>query len=703
MLTEDVLYIDGIYDLEGIPWDPGTLTLESYTENIPAVTDQLICAGIPPVNAEKMAKKFGCRVFEILRKNPEELCHITGIKSVRAKDYATRYKKYCGSNTDRELQYLCRRYHLTDSQKKNAGQKYVGNPGLLKNNPYLLAEDGICPFEMIDTVEQAAGMVPDNAGRIKAAIKLSIKKKCRETGSTSVSPNDLVAQARSFLGSNVPAQTLKAHLNYYSKNGTLIYQYQRIYDGFHYHVECELASMVVDMLHDTLCMPVPVTDDQIEAAEEKRGIHLEDLQKEAIKMVFSNKFSVLTGGPGTGKSTTIAVLTDLYQELRPHSPISLMAPTARAAQRMSEVCGFPARTLHSELALSIEEDDLERFSPINSGLVIVDETSMLDNTLLYRLFKAVQPGVRLLLIGDYNQLPSIREGAALRDLVALGKMGVIPCVCLKILFRQESKSKIPVLGAMLNNGTFYGYNQVIGQDIQYIPLKKPQEILDMLVMQFGTAMQYGWDIKNIIILSPLRKKGPLCTDVINEAIQDHINPKSNGIHEIVYKGTAFREGSRVIHMRNSKLALNGEMGTVISVSEENMEVVVRFDQKKEPVIYKRKDLPDLDLAYAVTVHKAIGSEFPVVIMPLHMSFGGMVTRKMFYTSVTRASKRLLLIGDLNVLPKAAVTTDNERVSYFGYRVLQISTAQSQNHKIAKEERRCYNGGERHKRKSAGGV
>ena len=437
-------------------------------------------------------------------------------------------------------------------------------------------------------------------------------------------------------------------------DGTDVIYLTGLYNAETYVAE-RLKSMAVYC--DNSVLNPDEADDYIRKNEEFSGITLADKQREAVRSAVRNGCMVLTGGPGTGKTTTINTIIQIFRDL--NLKVALTAPTGRAAKRMSQVTVLEAKTIH-RLLEATGADDASRFARneanlLSADVIIVDEVSMIDVSLMSSLLKAVKPGARLILSGDADQLPSVGPGNVLHDII---KSEILPVVCLNKIFRQAEQSYIVVNAHRINSGQLPYVNQN-GGDFFYISAEKTSEAVDTVAKLYTDRLPkaYGYDpIQSIQVLTPTRK-GISGTLNLNKVLQERINPPDITKGEYAYGNMIFRVGDKVmqiknnydiVYIRNNKEQgsgiFNGDMGIIKDISTIDKTMLIEFDDNRE-VEYPFEQLDELDLAYATTVHKSQGSEFPVVVMPVCGISKMLMCRNLFYTAITRAKELVVLVGN----------------------------------------------------------
>lgn len=380
----------------------------------------------------------------------------------------------------------------------------------------------------------------------------------------------------------------------------------------------------------------------IEKISKETGIEYDEVQKEAIRIAMRSKFMVLTGGPGTGKSTTISGIIKVLESM--DKEILCAAPTGRAAKRMTEVTGKEAKTIHRLLEYTPNEGfKHNEKNPLKGDVLIVDESSMIDIVLMNSLIKAVPKKMRVILVGDIDQLPSVGAGNVLRDII---DSGIVPVVKLTRIFRQALTSRIVTNAHKVNRGEMPDMSNGKDADFFFIKQDDGQQAANDIVkiVKERIPKAYGYNINDIQVLTPM-KNGAVGTNNLNIILQEALNPVGDFIQSGQFK---YRKGDKVMQIKNNydKNVFNGDVGVVVGIDSEERAMSVLFD--KEPVLYESGDLNELTLAYACTIHKSQGSEYPVVVMPLTMSHYIMLQRNLVYTGITRAKKVCIVIGD----PKA---------------------------------------------------
>lgn len=616
---------------------------------------------IGPKTAKKIVDRFGLDSLDIIQYNPERLKEVEGIGDKKLKRIVEAYDE---QREIRDIMVYLQQYDISINNGIKIYKKYgTETIKVVSENPYRLSEDvhGI-GFKTADNIAKKMGVNPDSPYRIEAGLKF-VMMECASEGHCYLPKEELINKTSKLLDADVEkledgVRELALKNNFYLINKDN--QIDVYYAPYHL-AENNVARKVVDLAgvdFDELDIDI---DKEIENIEIESNITFADKQKLAIKESLENGMMVITGGPGTGKTTIINAIITICDNLS--LEVVLAAPTGRAAKRMSETTGKEAKTIHRLLEMSFIEEELgftrDEESPIEADLVIIDEASMIDILLMNNLLKAINPGTRLILVGDVDQLPSVGPGNVLKDIISSGSIKV---VVLDEIFRQAEESMIIVNAHRINKGLGPILNEK-NKDFFFISQNNSNFILQTLMDLIKTRLPqfYGFDSqKDIQILTPM-KKGELGIISLNKEIQQILNPKSKGRNEKQVGSEIFRVGDKVMQIKNNyKLewkilhsgieidkgegVFNGDIGYIIDIDNEEGILKVIFDEEKE-VEYDFKQLDELRLAYATTVHKSQGSEFPVVIMPISSGPPMLLTRNLLYTAITRARSLVVLVGE----------------------------------------------------------
>ena len=617
--------------------------------------------GIGLAMAARIVRRFKEDTFRIIEEEPERLAEIKGISNRKAMEIASQVNE---KRDLRQAMIFLQQYGITMNLAVKVYQAYGQDVyGIIRENPYRLADDidGV-GFRTADEIAARVGIRMDSDFRVRSGILYTLLQASGE-GHTYLPETELTPRASKLL--NVTAEQVeKQYMDLAIERKIILKQMEdqtQIYAASFYYMEANTATML-----KRLNVSYDVSDAEIEqrirGIEKKSGMTLDEHQVTAVKEAVRNGLLVITGGPGTGKTTTINTIIR-YFELE-GLEIFLAAPTGRAAKRMSETTGFEARTVHRMLELNGGAEgsggfERDESNPLEADVIIVDEMSMVDISLMYSLLKAISVGTRLILVGDVNQLPSVGPGSVLRDIIQSHACNV---VMLTKIFRQASTSDIIVNAHKINHG-----EEVIldNKSMDFFFLKRyDADVIINVVLQlikqklpkFVDATPY-----DIQVLTPMRK-GLLGVERLNGILQRYMNPPANDKVEKEYGSTVFREGDKVMQTKNNyqlaweirtKFGLtvdkglgifNGDMGIISQINDFAEQMIIEFDEGRM-VEYPYKLLDELELAYAITIHKSQGSEYPAVVIPL---LGGpmmLMNRNLLYTAVTRARKCVTLVGN----------------------------------------------------------
>ncbi len=617
--------------------------------------------GIGLALAARIVRRFKKDTFRIIEEEPERLAEIKGISERKAMEIADQVN---AKKDLRQAMIFLQQYGISTTLAVKI-YNYYGSRiySVLKENPYQMADDieGV-GFKTADEIARRAGIRTDSDFRIRSGV-LYVLLQASTEGHTYLPMQELTERASQLL--EVDGEHIEKHYMNLAIDRKIMMQQKedvtRIYASTFYHMEANTAAMLkqLDVSYDVADAEI---EKRVKRIEKQTGIQLDEQQLCAVKEAVRNGLLIITGGPGTGKTTTINTIIRYFE--MEGMDIFLGAPTGRAAKRMSETTGFEARTIHRMLEVNAGIEGTGGFernekNPLETDVIIIDEMSMVDITLMYALLKAVLAGTRLILVGDVNQLPSVGPGSVLKDIIDSNQFHTVK---LNKIFRQASTSDIVVNAHKINNGEEvvldnksmdffflkrYEADKIINVTLQLIKQKLPK---------FVEATEY-----DIQVLTPTRK-GLLGVERLNTVLQMYLNPEDSSKREKEYGGTIFREGDKVMQIKNnyqleweirSKYGLcidkgmgifNGDTGIIEEINYFAETMTVSFDEGKM-VEYPFKLLDELELAYAITIHKSQGSEYPAVVIPLFQGPRMLLNRNLIYTAVTRAKKCVTIVGD----------------------------------------------------------
>lgn len=627
--------------------------------------------GIGPKLAARVVKKFGADTFRIIEDEPERLAEVKGISITKAMEISD---QIVGAKDIRNAIIFLDKYGLHGNKAIKIYNRF-GNEiyNVIQNNPYKLADEisGI-GFKTADEIACQVGIKVDSEFRIKGGIQYILSQGAG-MGHTYLPIETLTRMSQDLLG--VDADSIDAQIMNLAMDRKLIIKKDsegnsQIYSRSFYRMEESIAGMLreLDVTYKVDKEDLSNTIRRIEIEEE---IELDELQKNAVIAAAERGFFVLTGGPGTGKTTTITTMIRLFENEGYN--IFLAAPTGRAAKRMSEATGYEARTIHRmlEVAGNISDDDdntsFARFernedNPLECDVIIIDEMSMVDVSLMYALLKAISPGTRLILVGDEHQLPSVGPGNVLKDILASNKF---TSVTLEKIFRQAQESDIVMNAHKIHQGEHVVLDNK-SKDFFFLKRNDADTIISVMLTLVRDKMPKYVDagISEIQVLTPTRK-GLIGVERLNGILQNFLNPPSPKKKEWSGDTRIFREGDKVMQIRNDyqleweitgnyNIAIekgvgvfNGDVGIIKDINDWAKTITVEYEEGRK-VVYPFASLDELELAYAITIHKSQGSEYPAVVMPIMEGPKMLMNRNILYTAITRAKKCVTMVGDADV-------------------------------------------------------
>ncbi len=633
--------------------------MEAWNEELPATEEgiRLFLAsgrirGIGPKWAERIVERFGAETLSILDHEPDRLLELPRFGKKRLAEMKTSWREHQGI---RELMIFLQPHGVTAGMAMRIFRQY-GQDSLLviRENPYRLAMDvsGI-GFTTADALAKKLGFAEESPLRAEAAM-LYLLLQVAEEGHVYFPREALVRMAEEKL--SVPAESGLSALEKLEGEERVVIEDLgedvAVYLARDYRYESKIAFYFKRLIHSPKSVHFSQPRGLANAVIEEMPFALAEEQKQAVYTATSSKVMVLTGGPGTGKTTILNAIIKVFQAVK--ARILLAAPTGRAARRMSETSGLEAKTIHRLLEYSPTEGDFKRNenNPLACGLLVVDEASMMDNMLMYHLMKAVPMGTTLVLVGDVNQLPSVGPGNVLRDVIA---SGAAPVVELVEVFRQAAESDIIRNAHLINRGGMPELRNA-KTDFYFFRRDDPEEAASLVVdlVRERIPRRFGFRPGEIQVLSPMLR-GAVGVNSLNSRLQDAVNPQKAALTR---GDREFRMHDRVMQIKNNydKDVFNGDIGTVIYLDTEERELSVRFDDRT--VIYAWEDMDELVPAYAISIHKSQGGEYPAVVIPLMMQHYMLLQRNLVYTAVTRGRKLVVLVGEWKAL---AMAVKNNRI------------------------------------------
>ena len=658
--------------------------VEQYERELPADVNAIrrylasgAVRGVGAKTAERIIAEFGEDTFDVMENHPEWLAAIKGISAKKAEEIGEDFRAKSGI---RNAMLFFRDFFgaaMTVRIYKSFGSRAVE---IAKQNPYRLCEevDGI-GFEKADAMAQKLGLESDGQARLQSGVRYLLNYNAGQSGHTCLPYDKLVASGAQMLGTGEEnIREAIAGLQSSGKCKTV----QRggvhyVYDRVAYDAERYIAGKM--MLLDRLCAAVDLEDIESFIIKEEiaNGVRYAAGQRRAIAEALIHGIFVLTGGPGTGKTTVVRALIDIFDSM--DFSVALAAPTGRAAKRLSESTSHEAKTIHRLLEMSRAEGEALAFQRDENNLleehvIIVDEASMIDSALMCALLKAIKPGARLIIIGDADQLPSVGAGDVLRDIIESERFSTVR---LTEIFRQAQESLIVTNAHAINEGTMPRLD-CKNNNFFFLPRSSDREIALTVADLYRNRLprSYGADIvSEIQVISPSRR-GESGTENLNILLQQALNPKDPARREYHYRNSIFREGDRVMQIRNNydlewtkntdgstgMGIFNGDIGTVIRINQAEGCMEIDFDDRH--VIYDLKLLEELEHAYAITAHKSQGSEYPVVIIPAGSAPQMLMTRNLLYTAVTRARRMVIVVGRAEMISEM-VANNRQSMRYTG--------------------------------------
>lgn len=634
------------------------LEVESCEEIVPYTDEGMkgylsscLVKGIGEKIADEIIKRFGSDTINIIENEPNRLLEIKGISEQKLEEIKRTFNE---SYSVRSLMILLSPFNISPTTAMHI-YDYFGarSIDILTENPYRLCEISGFGFKRVDAIVKKGDTPLNSPIRIHGAVITALDMQRQDNGHLFIDETTLLQTTAEMLNENLPSSDMLVKTSEIDLviddmilMGEIVCSEGRIYGTKSFVMENETAEKVAQLIS----MP-PLSIDISSILEHVRknfGIALSQRQSEAVYMAFSSNLSIITGSPGTGKTTVLKAIIEVFKALNPKGKIKLAAPTGRASRRMAESTGQnDATTLHSMLGLQGEDGFFNKnkdLSPIDADLIIVDESSMIDMWLAQQFFSRVKPTTRVILVGDVDQLQSVGAGDVFRELI---NCGLIPVTTLDQIFRQQEGSRIAVNAKAINNDqTRLSY----GDDFTFHKCQTQEQASEIIIKVFcDLVSKHG--IENVQILSPYRKKGSCAVSELNLTIREMVNPYNGGLPDLKVGSNYFRVGDKIMQNKNNDKASNGDIGFIrdIGVNEKSETIITIEFSTERKVEYTIEDMKNIELAYATTIHKAMGSEYDIVIMPIIKSHYNMLKRNLVYTGITRAKSRVILIGQIGML------------------------------------------------------
>lgn len=620
--------------------------------------------GIGPKYASRIVDVFGADTLNVIDTHPERLKEVKGLGEARI-------SQICGCWSDqrsiRQVMIFLQSHGVSPAYAQKVFKNY-GDQSLkkLQENPYNLAKDihGI-GFKTADAIAQKLGVPKDAPGRIDAGIE-HLLGSCSDDGHVCFPYDELVKLSEEILEASKETVVERiatlaresrievGEMSHEGKNERFVWLRPL------FMAETGICRQIARLNYSTCTLRSIDIPKALEWVQKKLELTLAPNQLDAVAQSMHDKVQIITGGPGTGKSTITKAILSITEKLT--NRIILAAPTGRAAKRMTDITGKKASTIHSLLEFDFRHGKFKRGidNPLECDLIIIDEASMIDTYLMYSLLKAIPDTSRVIFVGDINQLPSVGPGNVLKDMIS---SRAVPVTALNEIFRQAAGSRIITNAHRINNGSFPDISNHTDSDFFFIDVETPEDVLQNILGLVTQRLpgKYGFSpFDDIQVLAPMRK-GVIGIENLNNILQEQLNPKG---HTLSWAGRNFRPGDKVMQIRNDhkREVYNGDIGRIISIDEVEQEVIVQIEERE--IIYEFSDLDELVLAYAVSIHKYQGSECPCVVIPVHTTHFKLLHRNLLYTAVTRGKQLVVLVGTKKAIV-LAVKNDEVKRRYTG--------------------------------------
>lgn len=634
--------------------------------------------GIGPAKAKKILDTFGKETLDVIKNDYLKLVSL-GIKESIA------YEMHCYITQNEVLNKLVEILTPFDISLTSINKIYTiykeESLSILKFNPYKIRENINVSFSVIDYFAIKTGFEPRNTTRILGAIN-EVMRILATNGNTFYYAADIIEETKNLLNkkvlnenylvNNADIMKILIYLSEVEKD-LIIKDDSSCFLPYYYYAERNISRKILKLNQECYKRNLDKDFSEIIAEiEETINVQYAPNQKDAIKTSLVNPISIITGGPGTGKTTTVNGLIRTFKKVDPNINILLAAPTGMAAKRMESATGIQSQTIHRLLEYKPFNGELkcgkDEENPLEADVIIIDESSMIDVSLFYKFLQSIKEGTQLIMVGDIDQLPSVGPGNVLRDII---ESKIIPITRLQTIYRQKGTSTIVTNAKRINEGKPLDLSK---KDFKFVELKQEdytntkltydQIVAQQIVNEYVKLINQGNTFDNVQVLCPMKKKDNLVSStIVNNMIQNKVNPKKQGVRDIKVAYLLFREGDKVIQLKNNyeKNCFNGDIGYITSINTTCEPIVtVKFDEEREINFTGKEEILELDLAYAMSVHKSQGSEYDHVLMPMVISQKRMLYRNLLYTGITRGKKTVTLFGEQNALNYALKNTNLDK-------------------------------------------
>lgn len=651
--------------------------VETFMEIVPRTKEGIIgylssgaIKGVKEKTAEAIYKKFGLQALEVMEQKPEELLSIRGISERKLEDIKASFGQ---NKIFRELMTFLAPYHVSPKKANLILQTFHEDAiNIVRYRPYMLSAVKGFGFMTVDAIGRQNYSDLNDPMRISGCVSYVLHEAMKE-GHLYLEQEALIKRCMEVLNKDlmqiaVGEQDINQVLYRLVMQKSIVLEEGCIYIAGQYEEENRTADMIAKrLLYENAPLDI---EQELELAQKDLGITLSERQKEAVRMVFANHISIITGGPGTGKTTVLKAILYIHEN-KCKTLVQLMAPTGRAARRMVESTGQKnASTMHLALGLLGDGSDYELdFEYQAAEFINVDEVSMVDMHLAYEFFRRLKQETRVVLLGDVNQLPSVGAGDVFRQLIACG---LIPVTVLDMVYRQGTQSSIPINAKLIQENQT---NLYMEEDFVFIPCKGVEQTAETVKQIYLDEIARN-GIDQVQILTPFRKKSAAGVEELNRTLEDLVNPPASGRKELTVGKDVFRVGDKILQNKNTEIVSNGDMGTIQDFYEDedgNLKVQILFTDNRQ-IEYEYEQMEMVEHANAITIHKSQGSECPIVIIPWVKAFYVMLKRNILYTAITRAKVKVYLVGEWSAVCQA-IHTDNSgtRKTMLGKRIIQFYT------------------------------